>query len=454
MKRLFNKIRHSLSLRLILLFIATAIAIATVVQVSIGYVLRKGFEENLEPHFRQYVHYLISEIGSPPDIEVAKRLSAQLPIDIEIDGARLRWSSDPDGFSERDATHRHNHGEIDGAPLSVGFIHKGERLLLTTQRDQYRISFLLPTRPNGGNRHVRGFVVLAIILTILYLAYKSIRRIFQPLNPNRSGIARIGNGELNHRIEIRCRDELGELGSSINLMADEIEQMLEAKRQLLLAISHELRSPIARAKVSLELLEAGEIQDRLETDLNEMAQLIDILIEGERLKGHHSSLQRSATDIAQLTKALIDAQFPQSAITLNHDGLDEYLMLDPIRVQLLLKNLIENALRYNRAEQGDVRVSLRIVNQLLVIQVSDHGEGIDPEHLQRLTEPFYRVDSSRQRQSGGFGLGLYLCRMICEAHGGSLEFDSQIGAGSTVTARLGLAFEGDTPLPTSAADGQ
>jgi signal transduction histidine kinase len=104
---------------------------------------------------------------------------------------------------------------------------------------------------------------------------------------------------------------------------------------------------------------------------------------------------------------------------------------------LLLKNLLENALRYSPATQAPV---LRCCydEQQLYLTLQDQGPGIAAEHLPHLTEPFYRVDPARQRKTGGYGLGLYLCRMIAQAHGGSLTIESVPGQGTTVTVILPL----------------
>jgi signal transduction histidine kinase len=110
------------------------------------------------------------------------------------------------------------------------------------------------------------------------------------------------------------------------------------------------------------------------------------------------------------------------------------LVLDEMRVRLLLRNLLGNAVRYAGATPPTLRAV--VSGDTLCIEVEDKGAGIAPEHIERLTDPFYRVDPSRTRATGGFGLGLYLCRLICEAHGGELKITSTLGVGTTVTATL------------------
>ena len=110
--------------------------------------------------------------------------------------------------------------------------------------------------------------------------------------------------------------------------------------------------------------------------------------------------------------------------------------LDRLRFSLLLRNLINNALRYG--EERPITIDVKFFAEKALLTVADKGKGIAAEHIDHLTEPFYRADSSRQRQTGGFGLGLYLCKLIAEAHGGHLELQSTEGEGTIVLVSIPL----------------
>jgi signal transduction histidine kinase len=114
------------------------------------------------------------------------------------------------------------------------------------------------------------------------------------------------------------------------------------------------------------------------------------------------------------------------------------LDVDTARIKLLLKNLLDNAIRHTPDGARAPEIQLMLDKQQALITVSDHGKGIQARHLLHLTEPFYRVDPSRQRETGGYGLGLYLCRMIAEAHDGQLEIESAVGEGTRVMVKLPL----------------
>jgi len=205
---------------------------------------------------------------------------------------------------------------------------------------------------------------------------------------------------------------------------------------LLLAISHELKSPLARSRVTLALLEESGYQQALLQDQVEMQGLIDGIISAERNQGDFALLQCEATDIKSLLGALllnftqaekIDVKFPGGPVLAN---------IDAGQIERLLRNLLGNALRYNRGEFGPVRLDAYIENQDLVLEVADHGPGIEAQHIERLTDAFYRVDTSRERGTGGLGLGLYLCQAVVDAHAGSLHIASEPGVGTKVTCRF------------------
>ncbi len=426
----------SLSVRLILLFLATALLLAVVVRTGFHYAFKHNLRDLTRPHIAEYVQHLIQQIGNPPDIERARAISERLPLDIHIQGPRLNWSSTgvpPERIRpERSHRQRLPNGQM------VQMVRAGEELRLRTRIGPYRLTLVPRGMQAGEWTPLFRIATIATVLIIIAFAYYAIRRLFRPLQEIRAGVNRIGAGELTHRIPVDRQDELGELASHINTMADEIEQMLEAKRQLLLAISHELRSPLTRARVHLELLAPSDSRRALERDLQEMERLLNELLEAERLNSRHSPLNLSACDPAALIQEVIMDYFPHGHIRTALQQPGVFIPLDPVRIKLLVKNLLENALRHTPAEAEPPEISSRIDARHWRLQVCDHGHGISATHLQHITEPFYRADSARQRETGGYGLGLYLCRVIAAAHGGQLHVESRAGAGTRIDVVLPL----------------
>jgi signal transduction histidine kinase len=244
---------------------------------------------------------------------------------------------------------------------------------------------------------------------------------------------------------VRRKDELGDLAERINRMAQSLHGKLDAKRALLLAISHELRSPLTRARVNAELVEEGEHRSALLRDLGEMRDLITELLESERLASGHVALHTEAVDLPALVRELVAAQWPDAGLNLQLDERIGPVRVDPMRVRLLLRNLIDNALRHSVRAPTPPVVSLSSdADGQLQLSVRDFGSGVTEEHLAHLAEPFYRADSARQRATGGFGLGLYLCQLVAQAHGGVLHI-RRVEPGLEVVASWPITTKPLTP---------
>lgn len=432
MNRLWQKKRHTLSGRLILLFVVMATLIVITVSATIGWSFRSHFKDNIRPHLNQYLDYIQQDIGSPPDQTKAMALSRQLNIDIHYFSDTQQWGSNSSSVNLDDI---HYHRQFRRQDVEYGFGFLDDREYLVSRHDDYTLAFSVLRRERGG-WHI--LVPLLVVLAVLVMLYHATRKLFAPIKEIRNGVARIGAGELSHRLNIQRRDELGELGDSINAMADDIEQMLEAKRQLLLAISHELRSPLTRAKVSTAMLDDERQQAEIRYDLDEMETLIEELLETERLSTRHHILNKSETQLQPLIIELLEQYFPGQLISVEMPEENISLIVDSARIKLLLKNILNNALKHNPDDAKSPRLSLEKMDEAIKITIQDHGRGIEPEHLLHLMEPFYRTDAARLRETGGYGLGLYLCKVIAEAHGGQLQIKSEIGQGTTVVVILPL----------------
>ena len=416
-----------------MLFLLFAIAVTATFLAGMQSALRFGWHDYARPLVSDYVDSLVAQIGTPPDVEKARALAARLPLRIRIEGPVVNWSSHPN--DRRDELRHFAHPERE----RNGSAWRPVRVLA----DGHRISFGLANLPRGDDSpedepRLIGWVTLAVLLLLTTLAYLTVRRLLRPLNDIRAGALRYGRGDFSLPIPTRRRDELGDLATQINGMADGLHHMLDAKRQLLLAISHELRSPLTRARLNAELVDESDARSALLHDLSEMRDLITDLLESERLAGGHSALQTEPTDLNALVRECVSAQFGERGVTLELAADLPALKLDPTRIKLLLRNLLDNALRHG-AEAGEppiVSTSRRDNGVLLCVR--DHGPGVSGAQLQQLGGAFYRADAARARSTGGVGLGLYLCRLVAEAHGGTLTIRN---------AHPGLAI--DVRLPTS-----
>jgi signal transduction histidine kinase len=254
-----------------------------------------------------------------------------------------------------------------------------------------------------------------------------------PLDDIRTGALRFGAGDFGTPIPVAHSlhpEELAELAKTINTMGADIHEMLEAKRSLLLAISHELRSPLTRARLNTELLpETPDVKPNREALLRDLALMRDLvtdLLESERLTnpgaGEHAALHRESVNLCELVRDEVMCLPGSPVVTqeLAYDMVD--LSVDPTRVRLLVRNLLDNALRHstNIAKPPTISVAPDGSGGAL-IAVRDFGPGVPDEQLPNLGQAFYRPDAARTREDGGVGLGLYLCKLVAQAHGGGIS---------------------------------
>jgi len=424
--------RYALSGKLVLLFIGFTLLSMVLVGASMRHAFRVHFQENVRPHLVQYLEYVQQDLGFPPSRQRAQELADRLNIEIQINDGSSQWSSSGRTIELDYLEIKHRYLANGREYLRVE--SKGRDYLMMREAD-ITLLFNVPDAAQE-RKGFRGLLPLIVLLMILLGLYYATRRLFSPISKIQEGVKRFGAGDLDHHIEVHRRDELGDLAESVNGMADDIRKMLDAKRQLLLAISHELRTPLTRARVATELIDDDRLKEQLNQDLQEMGEMIEEIMETERLSLRHAVLNRESVNINELIRETVITHFNEASLQLKLPETTPFLEVDVSRIRLLIKNLIENALRYTPEGAPVPEVSFEDNASEVSFVIRDHGPGIEARHLPHLTEPFYRVDPSRQRETGGFGLGLFLCRMIAEAHGGRLVIKSVPGQGSTVTVTL------------------
>jgi signal transduction histidine kinase len=384
----------------VLVFLALALGTTAVFFAGSRVWFSSGWRDVARPLLTDYVDRLAAEIGSPPDLARARALVQRLPVAVRIDGPQLQWDSHPE---------RREHGPHDA---------NWRGLLERRTADGHLIRFSLGDWPGDDRPRGFGWLTLAALLALTGGAYAYARRLLRPVEDIHAGALRYGAGDFSQPIPLRRHDELGELATQVNTMAASLQHMLEGQRGLLLAISHELRSPLTRARLHAELLADGPERLALLRDLGQMRDLISDLLEGERLAAGAAVLQREPTDLNALVREQVAADFADRHLRLAlAEGLPP-LALDRSRLRLLLRNLLDNALRHGAG--GVIEVLTQRVEGEVWLTVRDHGPGVDAAQRGRLGEPFYRPDAARARSAGGVGLGLYLCRLVASSHGGRL----------------------------------
>ena len=292
------------------------------------------------------------------------------------------------------------------------------------------------TRPQRGRRggpFPGIFTTLALLaLAVAVGTYPVVRRLTRRLERLRSGVDALGAGNLGARVAVEGRDEVASLAASFNRSAGRIEALVGAHKTLLANASHELRSPLARIRMAVEMLEReprAEHRDEIRRDIAELDSLIDEILLASRLDTLEGLERREPVDLL----ALAAEDCARTAATL--EGEHAVIEGDPRLLRRLLRNLLENARRHGGGTQVDVRV--RSSDSGVEISVCDRGPGVPEAERERIFEPFYRQGGLRERE-GGVGLGLSLVRSIAHRHAGSVVCEAREGGGSCFCAHLGL----------------
>jgi len=290
---------------------------------------------------------------------------------------------------------------------------------------RYWFFFIVP-RTRVGSWFIQPehlFVMAAAVFFCYWLALYLTR----PVRRLQKAVERFGHGDFSARSGATRKDELGDLARAFDRMAGRIETLLAAERRLLLDISHELRSPLARLAVAIELARSGEDLDpslnRIQKEADRLNALVGQLLQVTRAEGDPGSLHHDFLRLDELVQSLVDDAAIEATA---HSCRVEYHPKGPVTVagdaELLrraVENVLRNAIRH-APPQTAVEVDLTNGNGQAQIRIKDEGPGVPEEALPRLFDPFYRVETDRNRTSGGIGLGLSIARRAIELHKGTI----------------------------------
>jgi signal transduction histidine kinase len=276
------------------------------------------------------------------------------------------------------------------------------------------------------------------------LCYGFARQLTSPLRKMQKTIERFGRGDFTARVNSRRADELGQLGRAVDQMAERIESLLKSQRRLLQDISHELRSPLARLGVAVELGRGGGNPEtafsRIEREADRLNMLVGELIQVTRAEGDPAGLTTEQLRLDDLVRLIVDdvhIEAERHHIELGLDVCDAEMEGNPELLRRAIENIVRNAIRYS-PDGSRVQVTLKRAGSVYRVAVRDFGSGVPQESLAQIFDPFYRVEEDRGRTSGGVGLGLAIAKRAVELHHGLIRASNQ---------RPGLLVEIDLPAP-------
>ncbi|OON59860.1 two-component sensor histidine kinase [Massilia sp. KIM] len=295
---------------------------------------------------------------------------------------------------------------------------------------ELRLSVLPPRSAIVGPETDYRTVIALFLLSIAGLAYLVARMTTRPLKQLARAAQDLGQDINRPPLELRGASEIRQASAAFNAMQARIRQYIFQRTQMLAAITHDLQTPLTRMRLRLEKVPDAELQERLVGDLSAMQEMVREGLVLARSMDTTEAMQM--LDLDSLLEAVCaDAVDAGQAVELEgHSGMA--LLGRPLDLRRCLGNLIDNAVKYGR----EARVCVDHIHGAARVRIRDSGPGIPQAELSRVFDPFYRVESSRSRESGGTGLGLTIARNIAEQHGGSIALANHPEGGLEVTLKL------------------
>jgi signal transduction histidine kinase len=361
-----------------------------------------------------------------PDAEMARRVGSRLGLQVRYEGPAGSWTTVDDLPAIADVQRR-------GLRRWLPLLH-GRHYYVVAGPDggSYLFAWDVPRGMQGA--HVALLVLLLGVMTAVVLtAHAVLKRLLTPLRDLNEGVTRLGAGELDVVLPTQTSDEFGRLTQAFNEMVGRVREMIAARDQLLLDVSHELRSPLTRMKVALELFAPSERRSGIAADLAEMERMIAELLELERLRGVNAVRQDL---IPILHEAVESVQRKPPGVRVVATSREIPVDVDADKIRTVLRNLLENSVKYSLPDSRPIEVLAAQNSDRIIVRVTDDGPGIPARDLPKIFEPFYRVDRSRSKKTGGYGLGLSISKRIVEAHGGTIVAETNAGRGASFVLTL------------------
>ena len=332
---------------------------------------------------------------------------------------------------------------VDAKGKTVGTVRLwafGSDALLTSSDAKFRES---------SYSAIAAAAAIAVVLAVI-IGYFVSRSLTKPIQRITRTASQIRNGDLTARTGVRGTDEIGQLGETFDDMATSLEKDLKLEHRLTSDVAHELRTPLMAILATVEAMQDGVLpadDEHLETLASEtrrLSRLVDAMLKLSRLENGTTELKIERTDVVYLVKSLVSSQhqlFHEKGLHLRFKDDTAHgecqADVDPDLIREAVVNLMSNAMRYTD-EDGWVVVSVSSDHSDAIISVRDTGIGIAKEDIPQTFSRFWRSDVSRERVSGGLGVGLSITKEIVDRHNGTISVDSELGKGTTFTIRVPL----------------
>jgi signal transduction histidine kinase len=448
---LFSKIYRKLYVWFLLIFILTIFVVSTLVH---GFYLERVRDE-LEGQLESHARFLLSDYQSACGDSTNRQSKTCQDFLARINRIRPLdfWIVDRSGHVLLSNEH---HGPPPFDRRELERAAAGERVVSVRRRGPPRV--IVPIRDDRGTIEElavvqRGFPgerfprfpvfasFLIVVLTIAVLILPLSKRLTKPVSELHKLGQEWAEGHLERRAKVSGNDEISDLARTFNEMAEKLQNMMQRRKEFFASISHELKSPLTRMRIALELLsektreaDAEELIQSLQNEIQESEGLIEQLLVLSRLEmslapAHEViHLEKIVERALEQTKSFADYR----KIELRHSGHVD-ISGDAVQLERAIVNIIENAIKFSEPGQT-VDVQLRRQNGNAILMCKDQGKGIRPEEAQKIFEPFYRGATSAEKS--GSGLGLFIAKRIIEKHSGTIHAEPNQPRGTTITITL------------------
>ena len=403
----------------------------------------------LDAHENYYYSQMVSRWGNPPDtnhvLQEINNLQMWCGIfelnttesGIAIPGKKY-WSNLPYYILAEEFYNSHKSSEFEemydiNIPLKVFFGEINAMPVTVVNNGDYLFYLVIDYIPPSEINNLLFAFILAIVFIIgLYLF---IRRYLKPVQLMKNRIEALEAGDLKSKIDIIGEDELADLSYSMNKLIEDINTLLENKHQLLLEVSHELRSPLARMQLLIAMMPDHKNLTKLKEEVEFLEGMIGNLLLSDRLSLPYSKLDLQKFSTQEILGKVMD-MFPSTRdrVKIENKIPDEHVLIDDTKFSLALRNLLDNAFKYSKLkDKADIELTV-VQNGYIEFQVKDSGIGISKEDIKKLTQPFFQANQTVSTK--GFGLGLTICKKIIESHKGRLSIESEPEKGSIFILHL------------------
>lgn len=418
-----HKLHGSIFLQILLVILLTGFVVILLVGGFIKHFIHNKSANPFSINIQNYANYIVDDLGTPPDPVKADQFAKKLFINIRYEGSQTSWATEPGMLSIETAK-----------KVNLCQVKKHHHPYILIERDFGTFLFIPSFNTSVTINQLFVVILFPLIAAIFLGAWIWIKWILKPLILLNEGVHAVTQGKLDHIVPVSRTDELGKLAQSFNKMTAKLKAMIKSKEQMLMDISHEIRSPLTRMKVALELLPDHSNKSKLTDDVNEMETLINHILESGKSDNINWCPTKQPTQMIPFLETIITSfKGRQPAISFHQPATDVIVSLDPKQIKTVLENLLENAIKYSTPQSDPILLTLSSSKKETTITVVDNGIGIPEENLAFIFEPFYRVDPSRSKETGGFGLGLSICKRIMDAHEGTLSIQSQAEKGTSIT---------------------